>query len=97
MKNYTYEEVQNFIAFELSKPYNSQLVYCYSRQQSDKSLHTFIKLTEDIRYEVPWHDGPKYLSRGDYLHANNLDVYGISAEIFNQCYQAIDLNRQIAP
>ncbi len=97
MKTYTYEELQNYLALELSKPYNYQIVYCYSRQQSDRSLHTFIKLAEDIRYEVPWHDGPQYLSAGDYLHANHLDIYGISAAMFAQCYQIIDTTRHIAP
>lgn len=97
MKTYTYEELQNYIARELSKPYNHQLVYCYSRLQTDKSLHTFIQIEEDIRYETPWHNGPKYLKAGDYLHANSLDVYGISATTFNKCYYIVELNNHIAP
>lgn len=97
MKIYTYEELQNYIALELSKPYNYQLVYCYSRQQSDKSLHSFIKINNDIRYEVPWHDGPQYLKAGDYLHANTLDIYGITAAMFAQCYQIVDINHNVAP
>lgn len=34
-----------------------------------------------MRLELPWHDGPQYLSPGDYLHASRNDIYGISAAV----------------
>lgn len=81
MKTYTYEELQEFITSVLNRPCNGKLVYCFSRRGSDKNLHAFIIVEENMRLELPWHDGPQYLSPGDYLHASRNDIYGISAAV----------------
>lgn len=81
MKTYTYEELQEFITSVLNRPCSGKLVYCFSRRGSDKNLHAFIIVEENMRLELPWHDGPQYLSPGDYLHASRNDIYGISAAV----------------
>ena len=86
MKTYTYEELQEFITSVLNRPCSGKLVYCFSRRGSDKNLHAFIIVEENMRLELPWHDGPQYLSPGDYLHASRNDIYGISAAVFKNCY-----------
>ncbi len=97
MKTYDYEELKEFIRSELGRAFNKNLVYCYNAKHLDGHLHAFILLSEDICYEIPWHDGPKTLQSGDYLHANDCDIYGLKADVFKQCYSIAQLSMEIAP
>jgi len=97
MKTYTYEDLQKFIKQELAQAYNPNLVYCRSINSQNTALEEFLILKEDVRLELPWHDGPQYFSKGDYLHAVPADIYAVSAAIFKNCYRQTNFSHNIAP
>ena len=84
MKHYTYEELCTFVEQQLKA--NVDVLYCRSRGSKSNVIRPFIKLQEPICYETYWHGGPLTFQKGDYIHADPQDVYGLTAETFARCY-----------
>ena len=89
MKKYTYKEMQEFITSVLNQPDSGKIVYCHTRNDSNKNLRKFIIIEEEMSFEQPWHDGPKHLQPGCYLHASCSDIYAISADVFKMCFTEV--------
>ena len=87
MVTYTVEDLQQLISKSLANPQFDNVVCCYNKQR--KMVHTFIRLQEDSNFEIPWRGGITKLKKGDYIHACLTDMYGITAEEFNNCYIVI--------
>lgn len=84
MKQYTYEELCAFVKQQLEE--GSGVLCCRPRSSNSTAVHPFIRLDEAICYEPHWRGGPLTFEKGDYLHANPRDVYGLTAETFSRCY-----------
>ncbi|MCM1323752.1 MAG: hypothetical protein NC218_06285 [Acetobacter sp.] len=84
MKNFTYEELRLYIEQQLAAEIN--VLKCRSLCKKGNAVHLFIKLDEDICYEPYWRGGPLTFKKGDYLHADPKDFYGLTAATFERCY-----------
>ena len=84
MKQYTYEELCALVEQWLAE--NQNVYYYRSRNRPSKAVHRFIKLNEPICYEPHWRGGPLNFKKGDYLHADPRDIYGLTAETLTRCY-----------
>lgn len=87
MKTYTYEELCAYVEQQLAD--NQGILYY--RPRASETMHTrpFIMLNEPICYEPYWRGGPLIFQKGDYLHADPHDVYGLTAEAFARCYMPV--------
>ena len=85
MKILSYEELINFIKEELAIPNNARVIDCCSKNNLD-AHHKFIIIEDDITLSRPWQGYPQKLSKGDYIHADVNDIYGIEKLIFTCCF-----------
>ena len=84
MKTYTYKELCTFVEQQLEA--NLSVFYYLHKRSQSKICHPFIKLEEPICFTPYWRGRPQTFQKGDYLHADLEDIYGITAEMFNRYY-----------
>lgn len=88
MENFNLEELKEYVKKELELTPNPRVIHCYSRANRNEE-HTFVISDKDIIFNRPWKFGPQRISKGDYIHANLLDVYVIRQDIFDLCYRKV--------
>ena len=90
MKKYTLDELISYINTELAIPNNEKVVLCHSKQNPNK-IHKFIIITDDIIITLPWRGYPEHFSKGDYIHADVNDIYGLEKQIFSCCFEPVSI------
>ena len=91
MKSLSCEELIAFINEELTIPNNPRVIKCFSKKHPD-DFHKFIIIEDDITITQPWQGGPQNLYKGDYLHADINDIFGIESFIFERCFSPMASN-----
>lgn len=84
MKTYTYEELCALVEQQLVD--RRGVLNCRPRCSQSRICHPFIKLEEPICFTPYWRGRPQTFQKGDYIHADPRDIYGLTAETFNRCY-----------
>ena len=88
MKVFSYEELVEFIEKELASSPNERIVLCYSKTNKD-DIRKFIIAPDDMLITKPWQCIPQQISKGDYIHADLNDIYGIEKVIFKCCFTEV--------